>query len=192
MPETPLRNQNLKVSEENMTIKKEPLINNIGQLSDKNLWLSYGLTIKELKKRKLIRTRNIAGERGEQLAIELYGSIAGEINLQAAPEGTQNVDALSRKGERYAIKTVTAPGRTTGVFYGLNPPEDEGTESKKFEYVIIVIIDKLYKPLKIIECSWDNFLKLKKWHKTMRAWNISITAKLEKESRLVYDESKIK
>ncbi len=175
---------------EKMSKTDTVLENHISQLDDDSLWLSYGLTIKELKKRKLIRTRNIAGERGEQLAIELYGSIPGEPNLQAAPEGTQNVDALSRKGERYAIKTVTAPGRTTGVFYGLNPPGDEGVESKKFEYLIIVIIDELYAPIKLIECSWDIFLNYKKWHKTMRAWNITITAKLEKESRIVYDENK--
>ena len=76
------------------------------------------------------------------------------------------------------------------MFYGLNPPGDEGVESKKFEYLIIVIIDELYAPIKLIECSWDIFLNYKKWHKTMRAWNITITAKLEKESRIVYDENK--
>jgi len=30
-----------------------------------------------------------------------------ETKLQAAPQGTKNVDAISRKGERYSIKTGT-------------------------------------------------------------------------------------
>lgn len=102
----------------------------IEKIDDEMLWRSYGLVIKELKKRKLIRTRNIAGERGEQLAIQIYNSTPGEPNLQAAPEGTQNVDALSRKGDRYAIKTVTLPRKLTGVFYGLQPPESEENDKK--------------------------------------------------------------
>ena len=101
----------------------------IKEISDDSLWKNYAITIKELKKRKLIRTRNIAGERGEQLAVEIYNSTPGRPNLQAAPEGTQNVDALSRKGERYAIKTMTLPRKLTGVFYGLNPPDS--TEDEK-------------------------------------------------------------
>lgn len=53
-----------------------------------------------IKKRGLVRTNNITGERGEFLVIETYNKTSNISNLQAAPEGTQNVDALSRKGER--------------------------------------------------------------------------------------------
>ena len=160
----------------------------IKEMSDDSLWKNYAITIKELKKRKLIRTRNIAGERGEQLAVEIYNSTPGRPNLQAAPEGTQNVDALSRKGERYAIKTMTSPRKLTGVFYGLNPPDSTEDEKKKFEYLIIVMIGELFEPIKILEISWGNFLKYKKWHKTMRAWNISVSKKLENESIVIYEK----
>jgi len=161
----------------------------IKKLDDDDLWKGYGLIIKELKKRKLIRTRNIAGERGEQIAIEVYNNTPSEPNLQAAPEGTQNVDALSRKGERYAIKTVTLPRKLTGVFYGLNPPDSTEKDEKKFEYLIIVMIDELYEPAKVLECNWETFLKFKRWHKTMRAWNISATAKLENASKMIFVRS---
>ncbi|MFA5063166.1 MAG: hypothetical protein WC578_03760 [Candidatus Omnitrophota bacterium] len=158
-------------------------------MDDDILWNNYALTIKELKRRKLIRTRNISGERGEHLAIEIYNATPREPNLQAAPEGTQNVDALSRKGERYAIKTVTLPHKLTGVFYGFHPPDSKEPEEKKFEYLVIVVINDLLEPVKILECGWDTFLKYKRWHKTMRAWNISVTEKLEKESRIIFPKN---
>ncbi|MBT4377128.1 hypothetical protein HOD29_07185 [archaeon] len=158
----------------------------IESLNEDELWINHAFTIKELKKRKLIRTRNTAGERGEQLAIKTYNSTPNESNLQAAPEGTQNVDALSRKGERYAIKTVTLPRTLTGVFYGLNPPETKEEENKKFEYLIVVMIDDSFELIKILECNWETFLKHKKWHKTMRAWNINVTRKLEGECRIIH------
>lgn len=166
------------------------LIEQIEKMDNERLWENYALTVKELKKRKLIRTRNITGERGEFLAMNTYNSIPNEPNLQAAPEGTQNVDALSRKGERYAIKTVTLPRKLTGVFYGLNPPGSNDKEEKKFEYLTIVMMDELFKPVKIIECEWKTFLKYKKWHKTMRAWNISVTVNLERESRVIFPRNK--
>ena len=160
-------------------IKKE-----IEKLSDGNIWSLYAYLALQLKERGLVRTRNIVGERGEFLAIETYNKISGLPKLQAAPEGTQNVDALSRKGERYSIKTISLPGVTTGVFYGLSEsgiPEKE----RKFEYVIIVVIDKHYDLVKMLELSWDQFLKYKRWHKTMRAWNISLTKQLCNEAKLV-------
>jgi len=147
-------------------------------LKDFEVWDIYALSIEELKKRNLIRTRNIVGERGEFLAIETYNGISGLPNLQAAPEGTQNVDAISRKGERYSIKTITDPGKTTGVFYGCGSPKDENLPSQKFEFALVIIIGKDFQLKNIYELTWEQFLKYKKWHKTMRAWNISVTKDL--------------
>ena len=50
------------------------------------------------------------------------------------------------------------------------------------------MIDELFEPIKILEISWDIFLKYKKWHKTMRAWNISVSKKLENESIVIYEK----
>lgn len=160
---------------------------NLDQLNNEELWLSYGEIQQELKTRKLVRTNNIVGERGEFLTIETYNSISGLPNLQAAPEGTQNVDALSRKGERYSIKTITDPGRTTSVFYGVGEKDSDLVPEKKFEYVIIVQIFKDYQLKRIIELKWEQFLKHKKWHKTMNAWNLSITKNLIKEANIIFE-----
>lgn len=161
----------------------------INGLENEELWLGYADVQQELKRRGLVRTNNIVGERGEFLAIETYNSIKGLPNLQAAPEGTQNVDALSRKGERYSIKTVSEPGTTTGVFYGIGEKDDKNAPEKKFEYVIIVQLYKNYRPRRILELSWDNFLKHRRWHSTMRAWNLSVTNALLKDSRIILDNT---
>ena len=51
-----------------------PLIENdfLSKMSDESLWKLYPEMISELKKRKLITTRNLVGEYGEFLAINYY------------------------------------------------------------------------------------------------------------------------
>jgi len=147
-------------------------------LKDIEVWDIYAFSIEELKKRNLIRTRNIVGERGEFLVIETYNNTPNLPGLQAAPEGTQNVDAISRKGERYSIKTITDPGKTTGVFYGCGNVGDNELSSQKFEFALIVVIGKDFQLKNIYEITWKQFLSHRKWHSTMKAWNLTITKKL--------------
>jgi len=154
------------------------------EIKDDGLITLYSDLIKELKTRKIIRTKNIIGDLGEYLAIYHYNNIPGMPNLQAAPPGTQNIDAISRKGERYSIKSTS--GNLTGVFYGLSDKDSEEKPIQKFEYVIIVIFKENFILDKIIELDWDQFLISKKWHKTMRGWNISITKKLIEESKTIF------
>lgn len=42
----------------------------------------------------------------------------------------------------------------------------------------------------IIEISWENFLKYKHWHSRMNAWNLSITKKLIKDSKIIFQRKK--
>lgn len=158
----------------------------VGNSSDEEIWMLYAHLGLKLKERGLVRTRNIVGERGEFLAINFYNKTAGLPNLQAAPEGTQNVDALSRKGERYSVKTVSLPGSTTGVFYGLGNKDDPEPSEKKFEYVIIVVIDSNLQLERMLEVDWGTFLKFRRWHSTMRAWNLSVTKDLVRSSRIIF------
>lgn len=146
----------------------------------------YSDLIAELKSRGIIRTKNLLGDLGEYLAIEHYNNTPGLATLQAAPAGTQNIDAISRKGERYSIKSTS--GKLTGVFYGLNDPDSPEAESQKFEFVIVVLFDDNFKLKKILELTWDLFLQHKRWHKTMRAYNLSITKKLLAESSMAFSD----
>ena len=81
-----------------------------------------------IKNREAIRTRNVTGERGKQLAINFYNNEKDLPKLQASPEGTKNVDALSRSGEISAMKTIMEPNRTTGVFNGVTRASFPNTE----------------------------------------------------------------
>jgi len=156
------------------------------KLKNSEVWDIYALSKHELKKRNLVRTGNIVGERGEFLAIEYFNGTSGLSNLQAAPEGTQNVDALSRRGERYSIKTITEPGRTTGVFYGCGNKDDKNLPDQKFEFVLVVIIGKNLELKHIYEFTWKQFLNHRKWHSTMKAWSLSITKKISEAVNKIF------
>ena len=157
----------------------------LSKLDDFELIKTYGLLIEELKSRKIIRTKNIIGDLGEYLVIDFYNRNPNLPKLQFAPTGTENIDAISRKGERYSIKSTSA--KTTGVFYGLNPPDTIEKDEKKFEFVIIVEFDENYNLSKIIELDWDKFLVFKKWHKRMQAWNLTITKEMLSNSKIVLE-----
>lgn len=146
----------------------------------------YGKILKKLKNDGVIRTKNLVGELGEYMAIDYYCKTKGLPKLQAAPPSTKNIDAISVEGDRYSIKATTS--KTTGVFYGLNPKGMEGEEKQKFEYVIIVRFDENMIMTQILELDWSSFLRHKKWHSRMAAWNLTITNELIKDSRIIYNK----
>lgn len=156
----------------------------LSKLARDELITLYGNVIHELRHRGIIRTKNVVGDIGEYLAIDHYCKTPGLPRLQFAPPSTENIDAISTKGERYSIKSTTS--NTTGVFYGLNPPQDETPQKQLFEYVIIVIFDDNYQLQKILELDWTAFLKHKKWHSRMSAWHLIISQKLLKDAKLIF------
>ena len=162
----------------------------IKEMNDDNLWILFAKSRIELRERGLARTGNITSERGEYLVLEHYKNKPGLPKLQLAPPSTKNIDAISTGGERYSIKTIVYPNRTTGVFYGLNPPKSKEKQRRLFEYVIITTIDEEFQLLEIIEIDWSTFLKFKKWHKRMNAWNLTLTGGLRAQSRIVFSKEK--
>lgn len=146
----------------------------------------YSMAIKELKRRKVIRTNNVIGELGEYLAIAYYNKTPGLPNLSPAPIGTENIDAISRKGDRYSIKSTC--NATTGVFYGLEPVGSDIPDRPKFEYVIICKFSEDYELDLILEMNWETFLKNKRWHSRMNAWNLSLTRKLREQCNVIYEK----
>jgi hypothetical protein len=159
-------------------------------LSDADLVSCYGSVIRELRERNIIRSNNVVGELGEYYAINYYCNTPGLPRLLHAPPGTKNIDAISINGDRYSIKATT--GNVTGAFYGLNPKGSTEIEKQKFEYVLLVILDENYVLKRINEITWEQFLKYKKWHSRMNAWNLTVTKSLLENTRTVYhrtDES---
>lgn len=156
----------------------------ITQLTIDELWALYGQTHDRLRQLGEIRSRNIVGDRGEQIAISYYGATKGLPKLQMAPPSTKNIDAISTQGDRYSIKTVSLPNKTTGVFHGYGTP-DKPIKDKKFEYLIIVVIDA-YQPELIVELTWEDFYELKRWHSTMNAHNISLSKAVMDRAKIIY------
>lgn len=154
------------------------------RLSIEDLWELYGRTHDRLHQLGEIRSKNITGDRGEQLAINYYGTTKNLPKLQIAPPSTKNIDAISTLGERYSIKTITYPNKTTGVFHGYGTP-DSPIKDKKFEYLIVVVV-KNYQPELIVELTWENFYEMKRWHSTMNAYNITLTKAVLDKSKVIY------
>ncbi|MBQ5711726.1 MAG: hypothetical protein IIV61_03840 [Oscillospiraceae bacterium] len=146
----------------------------------------YSSVIKELKGREVIRTNNVIGDVGEYLAIEHYNNTPGLPTLAAAPIGTENIDAISRKGDRYSIKSTS--GNVTGVFYGLEPEGSTNPDSQKFEYVIICKFNDDYELEEILEMEWEIFLKHKRWHSRMNAWNLSLTKEVCNDCKIIFQK----
>ena len=163
-------------------------MNQLKNKSVSELIANYSAILKELKNREVIRTNNLVGDLGEYLAIEFYNNQSSLPNLQAAPAGTKNIDAISREGKRYSIKSTTTS--LTGVVYDLNEPDSTESENQKFEFMIVVQFSKTFELLRIIELDWELFLKYKRWHKTMRGWNINITKDLLNKSNVLLNQTK--
>ena len=130
---------------------------------------------KELQKRNVLRSKNVVGELGEYYAIDFYNKTGRLTNLSLAPITVKNIDAISRNGERYSIKTISARNGTTGSFWD---PESIEKNEKKFDFLLIVILNNSYHLDMILELTWDEFFKHKKFNKRMNNYNISVTKKL--------------
>lgn len=159
-------------------------IQDLESLSDTDLIGAYAKIIRLLKARDVIQSKNLVGDIGEYLALSHYNNTPGLPNLQRAPKGTKNVDALSREGKRYSIKATSTTA--TGTFWGLNPPDSTEKDRPSFEHVIVVVFDGDYELKKIIELDWEQFLTLKRWHSRMNAWNIPITAELGEIGKVIF------
>ena len=112
------------------------------------------------------------GELGEKLCISHFNSTPGLPNLLRAPPGAKNVDALSREGDRYSIKTFMK-AKKTGTVY----PDDKDPEKQLFEYLAVVRIGASYELEAIYRFSWKEFVRVRAWDKRMNAWYVALSQK---------------
>lgn len=113
------------------------------------------------------------GEIGEQIAIGFFTANPKLPILAAAPRGTKNVDAISRDGERYSIKTLMR-AKKTGTVY----PAPDGDTRPLFEYMLIVLLDDSYELAGMFRLSWESFLKVRSWDKRMNAWYVARSSRV--------------
>ena len=153
---------------------------NLEDLENDELISLYPKLLQELKRREIIRTNNLIGELGEFIAASQYKKNPQLPQLQLNLKSTKNVDAISIKGERYAIKSTSGNG--TGVFASL-PNEDDGTVH--FEYLILVIFNKDYTLKEIYELTWKDFLLYRKMKPPENKWNLPITNEMKKNVKQI-------
>ena len=147
----------------------------LSQLTDSELIELYPSLLKELKARKIIRTNNLIGELGEYLVFNAYNNNPKLPQLQLNLKSTKNIDAVSSKGERYAIKATSGNG--TGVFASL-PNVDDG--KVYFEYLILVLFNKDYSLNAIFELTWDQFIEFRRMKPPENKWNLPVTEAVKK------------
>jgi len=135
---------------------------------------------KEFIRRKI---RFSVGEIGETIAIDFFNNKPGLDNLQRAQSGTKSVDANSRKGERYSIKTIKE-GSKTGTIY----PDPINKDKQLVEYILVVLLTEDYELKSLYKFSWKQFLKIRQWDKTMNAWYIPKTIKALSKAEKLYEK----
>jgi hypothetical protein len=140
------------------------------------LWLQIE---KEFKKRK-IKFR--VGDVGESIAIDFFNNKPGLDNLLKATTGTKNVDALSKKGDRYSIKTIREGTKTSTIYPG--PDKDK----QLFEYLLLVLLDDNLELKALYRFSWKQFLEARQWDITMSAWYIPKTKKAFVIGETIYEK----
>lgn len=150
----------------------------IKNLSDDELISLMTRVEKELTKRGI--NFNV-GVLGEKFCIEYFNKTPGLPNLLQAPIGAKNVDALSRDGERYSIKTFRN-AKKTGTIY----PDDSNPDKQLFEYILVVSLDQDYKLQAIYRYSWVDFLKIRAWDKRMNAWYMPLSSKNLRAAEIIF------
>ena len=151
---------------------------NLEELSDLELMLLRTHLRAEIRRRGIADSVGLVGE---QLAIEHFKRTPDLPKLQPAPRGTKNVDALSRSGDRYSIKTV-CDGAKTGTVY----PEPEHNDKQLFEHMLIVKLTDEWKLSAIHQLSWSDFLRVRSWDKRMNAWYVGYSKRVLKNATLVF------
>ena len=128
----------------------------IKKLGTNELIHLYSETIKELKSREIVRTKNIVGELGEWHCQE-------RLELQLSAPNQKHFDALDSEKNRYSIKAVTESSakRTSAIHLS----EDIDINSICFEYLIVVILSDSMELESIHSYSWNKFWKLKSKNK---------------------------
>lgn len=137
----------------------------LANLSDRELMQFRAAVEAEMAKRGVAYS---VGDIGERLAIHFFNETRGLPSLTPAASGTKNVDALSREGERYSIKTLQK-AKKTGTVY----PDSNDPDRQLFEWILVVRLHTDYTLASIHRFSWDKFVELRRWDKRMNAWYLN-------------------
>lgn len=158
-----------------------PLKISMQNMTDQQLLVLRASLDVEMRRRKIAFS---VGEVGELLAVAHFKATAGLPNLQKAPTGTKNVDALSRNGDRYSIKTI-CKGKKTGTVY----PDSDNPDKQLFEHLLIVHLTDSWSLKSIHQLSWNTFCGIRSWDKRMNAWYVAISSRTLTSATTIFDSN---
>ncbi|MGN4979478.1 hypothetical protein [Aeromonas sp. 95A] len=121
------------------------------------------------------------GEIGEKIAINLFKERTDLPVLAPSPRGTKNIDAISREGNRYSIKTLQR-AKKSGTIY----PDKSNKERQLFEFILIVIIHEDFTLERIVEFDWKQFCEVRSWDTRMQAWYVVRSNRALNSGRQIY------
>ena len=121
------------------------------------------------------------GEIGERLVISIFKERPDLPVLAPAPRGTKNIDAISRDGNRYSIKTLQR-AKKTGTIY----PDPTDKERRLFEFILIVMINDELSLERVVELDWEQFCAVRSWDIRMNAWYIARSSRALGLGRQIY------
>ncbi|MEI4956953.1 hypothetical protein [Aeromonas caviae] len=147
-------------------------------LDDLKLLALHAAVAREARNRGL--SFNV-GEIGEKLAISLFKERPDLPVLAASPRGTKNIDAISREGNRYSIKTLQR-AKKSGTIY----PDQSNHERQLFEFILIILIDEDFALERIIELDWQQFCTVRSWDIRMNAWYVVRSNRVLSAGRQIY------
>lgn len=124
------------------------------------------------------------GEIGEKLAVGLFKERPDLPVLAPAPRGTKNIDAISRDGNRYSIKTLQR-AKKTGTIY----PDPVDKNRRLFEFILVVLIDDEFSLERIIELDWEQFCSVRSWDIRMNAWYVARSHRALGIGRQIYPKA---
>ncbi len=159
---------------------KSGIFVDLNKLNDDELVILRANVETELNRRGISFS---VGEVGEKLVISFFNSKPGMPNLLQAPAGAKNVDALSRDGDRYSIKTFMK-AKKTGTVY----PDEKDRDRQLFEYLVVVKLDTNYKLYTIYRYSWEEFVRIRAWDKRMNAWYLPLSKKNLNKAERIYNK----
>ena len=135
---------------------------------------------KELKRRNILKTKNLVGEIGEYFTFKFFNNNSGLTNLVESTSNIKNIDFIGMNGKRYSVKTVSSRKGTPAPFYKI---EDT---TPTFDYLIFVILDNSYQLDLILQLTWEDFIKYKNFNSRMNNHVIGVTKKMMSNVEVLY------
>ncbi|MFC1876630.1 hypothetical protein ACFL2E_05075, partial [Thermodesulfobacteriota bacterium] len=87
----------------------------------------------------------------------------------------KDIDAVDVEGKRYSIKSASKSSakRTSAMHLEQTHKEND----KRFDYLLIVVLEDSMELSAIYQFSWGQFWKLKSWSDPQKAWFLSLAKK---------------